>query len=391
MNWDERTLSLLIDRHAPLVRGVLRRFSTDADVLADLAQETFLRALVCLPSLKDTNAFGPWVASIARNVALERFRSSKREQSRLQRASGDLVPPEPDEVAEASLVEYALRQLPPEVGRTLRLYYFEDLDTRTVAERLGCSEATARQRLSRGRSKLKEIIMDTVRQNDEMGDLLVKRLLEIAKSLSQQGKYQEAVDRFMEAFNTSSGPLTALTRLPEDVRQAFEKTWDNAFVYRPPEAIQQPEGPVVDDYRDWSAYADLLEEIPKARGRELIGTVEDIGRRLQISPAWVYLWWKQGLPHIRMKDSGTVRFNLALVRQWIEKNHVKMPPKADAAESYFLVKAIAYGLREGILTPEDVEVLVNVFMEREAAGLYQSGASPARRSQDDRGHRHAAE
>ena len=105
MHWGEHTLSLLIDRHAPVVRGVLRRFSTDADALADLAQETFLRALVCLPSLRDPNAFGPWVASIARNVALERLRSSKRERSHLQRASEALIPPEPDEVAEAGLAQ----------------------------------------------------------------------------------------------------------------------------------------------------------------------------------------------------------------------------------------------------------------------------------------------
>lgn len=50
----------------------------------------------------------------------------------------------------------ALRALPPRQRTALALRYVEDLDVRTIAQRMGCSEGTVKSQLSRGLERLRE-------------------------------------------------------------------------------------------------------------------------------------------------------------------------------------------------------------------------------------------
>ena len=53
------------------------------------------------------------------------------------------------------LVE-ALGTLTPRQRTALALRYVEDLDVRTIAQRMGCSEGTVKSQLSRGTERLRE-------------------------------------------------------------------------------------------------------------------------------------------------------------------------------------------------------------------------------------------
>lgn len=50
----------------------------------------------------------------------------------------------------------ALRTLTPRQRTTLTLRYVEDLDVRTIAQRMGCSEGTVKSQVSRGTERLRE-------------------------------------------------------------------------------------------------------------------------------------------------------------------------------------------------------------------------------------------
>lgn len=50
----------------------------------------------------------------------------------------------------------ALATLSPRQRTALALRYVEDLDVRTIAERMGCSEGTVKSQLSRGTARLKQ-------------------------------------------------------------------------------------------------------------------------------------------------------------------------------------------------------------------------------------------
>jgi len=97
-------------------------------------------------------------AAYARTVMvrlnIDRIRRLKRELPLLVRAE----PSAPVEVVgelDGWLVE-ALATLTPRQRTTLALRYVEDLDVRTIAQRMGCSEGTVKSQLSRGTERLRE-------------------------------------------------------------------------------------------------------------------------------------------------------------------------------------------------------------------------------------------
>jgi len=97
-------------------------------------------------------------AAYARTVMvrlnIDRIRRLRRELPLLGRAE----PSVPVQVAgelDGWLVE-ALRTLTPRQRTSLALRYIEDLDIRTIAQRMGCSEGTVKSQLSRGTERLRE-------------------------------------------------------------------------------------------------------------------------------------------------------------------------------------------------------------------------------------------
>ncbi|MGI9168097.1 MAG: RNA polymerase sigma factor [Pyrinomonadaceae bacterium] len=66
----------LYDLYAPLVHGILLA-RVPRNEVADLVQDIFLHALKKLHTLRDRTAFGPWIAMIARNRAMDFHRQSR--------------------------------------------------------------------------------------------------------------------------------------------------------------------------------------------------------------------------------------------------------------------------------------------------------------------------
>src|SRR5437870_12843866 len=65
----------LYEMYAPMVHGLLLA-RVPRDEVEDLVQDIFLHALRKLHTLRDAAAFGPWVAMIARNRAMDFYRGS---------------------------------------------------------------------------------------------------------------------------------------------------------------------------------------------------------------------------------------------------------------------------------------------------------------------------
>src|SRR6266576_4272558 len=73
---DRDVFGRLYDLYAPLVHGILLARVPRAEV-DDLVQDIFLHALRKLHTLRDSAAFGPWIAMIARNRAMDFYRRSR--------------------------------------------------------------------------------------------------------------------------------------------------------------------------------------------------------------------------------------------------------------------------------------------------------------------------
>src|ERR1041385_8124121 len=73
---DQEGFARLYDLYAPLVHGILLARVPRVEV-DDLVQDIFLHAYRKLHTLRDAAAFGPWVAMIARNRAVDFHRRSR--------------------------------------------------------------------------------------------------------------------------------------------------------------------------------------------------------------------------------------------------------------------------------------------------------------------------
>jgi RNA polymerase sigma-70 factor, ECF subfamily len=127
-------------------------------VAEELAQETFLAAFRALPSLDAPGAFGGWLRTIARNLALKTLQKERRctatddLETLVASASAELTVP-PDWVAriEQEVIFQALQKLPEDQQEVLYLAAYEDWSVAQIAEYLTVPEATVRGRLYRAR------------------------------------------------------------------------------------------------------------------------------------------------------------------------------------------------------------------------------------------------
>ena len=147
---DREGFSRLYELYAPLVHGILLARVPRAEV-DDLVQDIFLHAFKKLHTLRDAAAFGPWIAMIARNRAVDFYRRSKETVE----INDDLRGSEPHDSRAAEILE-VIRSLPEAYRETLVLRLVEGMTGPEIAARTGLTAASVRVNLHRGMKLLRE-------------------------------------------------------------------------------------------------------------------------------------------------------------------------------------------------------------------------------------------
>lgn len=149
---DEQAFAELYKLYAPMVHAIMlaRVPVTEVD---DLVQDVFLTAYRRLSSLRDENAFGGWLAMIARNRAMDFYRQ-RRQTEELQESFAHASRSEAD--AEANKVLEMIRELPESYRETLIMRLVEGMTGPEIAERAGLTPASVRVNLHRGMKLLRE-------------------------------------------------------------------------------------------------------------------------------------------------------------------------------------------------------------------------------------------
>lgn len=147
---DRVAFGRLFERYLGLVHGVLlaRVEKRDAD---DLVQEVFITAMNKLQQLSDPDAFGAWLARIARNRAVDHLRQSKP----LNELTDEIVVDDPRRV-EAEQILATIRELPDAYREPLILRLVEGMTGPEIAARTGLTPDSVRVNLHRGMKLLKK-------------------------------------------------------------------------------------------------------------------------------------------------------------------------------------------------------------------------------------------
>ncbi|MEF8817333.1 MAG: sigma-70 family RNA polymerase sigma factor [Salinibacter sp.] len=172
-NRDPEAVRRWIYGHRDYIEGVLRRYSKDTDVARDLVQEVFFQALRSLPNFRGDAKLTTWLHSIAKNVALARYRKDQRhsclEEDTLEyvhSTSWDGDPPSayrgPEEGTEQAqekrFLYDAMEELSESYREVIRLRDLEEQSTKEVAEELGLTRVNVRVRLHRARAALRDAL-----------------------------------------------------------------------------------------------------------------------------------------------------------------------------------------------------------------------------------------
>ena len=142
----------LYELYAPLVHGVLLARMPRNEV-EDTVQEIFLHALRKLHTLRDANAFGPWIAMIARNRAMD-FHRRSRETVSVDDCADELRSRDSGQ-AKAEEILTIIRALPEAYRETLVLRLVEGMTGPEIAMHTGLTAASVRVNLHRGMKLLR--------------------------------------------------------------------------------------------------------------------------------------------------------------------------------------------------------------------------------------------
>lgn len=153
---DRAAIACLYERHAPMVHAILLA-SVGRAQAEDLVQEVFLRAMSRLDSIRSPGALGPWLASIARNLAADSGRARARAPHLRLASAPEPVAPAPREPAmDVDEILAAIRGLPDAYRDTIALRLIERFTGPQIAEQLGLTHGSVRVNLCRGMKLLRE-------------------------------------------------------------------------------------------------------------------------------------------------------------------------------------------------------------------------------------------
>ena len=171
---DMRAFEMLVVKYQRRIERLIGRMVRDVDLVADIAQETFVRAYRALPQFRAESAFYTWLYRIAVNTAKKALVDMKRDpvitQTALQGADDDDetyrpgTEPTDSETPEALLaskeiaatVNAAIAALSEDLRQAITLREIEGLSYEEISEVMNCPIGTVRSRIFRAREAIAE-------------------------------------------------------------------------------------------------------------------------------------------------------------------------------------------------------------------------------------------
>lgn len=170
---DARAFELLVLKYRRRIERLVARIVRDPDSVADVAQETFIRAYRALPNFRGESAFYTWLYRIAVNTAKKEAADQRRqvvisesalaqdeddgdETSRPESTLTDGETPEAvlasREIARA--VNAAVEELSEDLRQAVTLREIEGLSYEEIAQVMNCPIGTVRSRIFRAREAI---------------------------------------------------------------------------------------------------------------------------------------------------------------------------------------------------------------------------------------------
>lgn len=138
------------------VRTVARSMTSEPELVAEVVQQTFIKAWKASSSFDPQRELAPWLYSIARRTAIDVLRRERRPTMGDHEPETDVAvtPMSFEQTWERYEVRRAIEQLSPEEREVIRLSHLVGVPHSEIAERLGLPLGTVKSRANRGMKRL---------------------------------------------------------------------------------------------------------------------------------------------------------------------------------------------------------------------------------------------
>lgn len=164
-NGDAGAFGILVERYVPKMIRYAKKFLFGYHDAEDLVQEVFIKAYANIQSFNTKRPFSPWLYRIAHNEFVNAIKKKGREpiyffdpDTLLPHLSSLQTPV--SELLDAELknfLEECLDKLKPKYRELLVLYFYEEMDYRTISDVLEIPISTVGVRLKRAKEQLAKI------------------------------------------------------------------------------------------------------------------------------------------------------------------------------------------------------------------------------------------
>ena len=157
---DTDAFRALFEKHKDAVYSIALRYSGDAAVAQDIAQDTFLKLFSTLGTFRGDSNFESWLYRVVVNSCFDQKRKTRRLTPLVDEVLAVLQTPDLsvlDEVLQAEMsthVQSVVDSLPPDQRMVIVLRYTQGLSYDEIAAILGCASGTIASRLNRAHKVL---------------------------------------------------------------------------------------------------------------------------------------------------------------------------------------------------------------------------------------------
>ena len=153
---DRDAFAKLIERYQKPLRYFIGHLLGDAQITEDIFQETWLTVIRRVQSLRQADAFAPWLYRIARNKVYDQLRrknvlSKLDENIAIKNNTESVV----FSAEDAEKIHRCLEKLRPEHKEVLMLRFLEQMPYEQIARVVNCSLGTVKSRIHYAKLALK--------------------------------------------------------------------------------------------------------------------------------------------------------------------------------------------------------------------------------------------
>lgn len=152
---EQMAFEILFKRYSSRVLGFLSKRLSQTQLAQDLTQDVFLKLHRSRAQYAPSLAFAPWLFSITRSVWIDHLKKNRKEEP-TEQAFLEKLSPATELVFESQ--DEILGQLIPKQKTAVTMKIYDDATFEEIAIKLSTSSENARQLVSRGLKRLREVV-----------------------------------------------------------------------------------------------------------------------------------------------------------------------------------------------------------------------------------------